>query len=637
MSNESIVSFDAFREQWIEDVQAGNPSSVELGRRFANKLFMQWRDINDPSDDLVYCDGAGDGGIDIAYLDRSDSDSDTEGDIDPSGSLGDTWYLIQSKYGRAFTGSNTIFEEGRKVIETLDNQRPRLSSLAEGLLERLTLFQRKATEHNRIVLVFATEVPLTDQQRRALDDVRTMGRGRLGPIFDVESVSIETIYLHTLDDMAAGNVAQLRVPIQADLVDSGHGLLVGSISLMNLYTFLKAYRAETEDLDQLYEKNVRRFLGGRGRVNKAMQQTLRNAPEQFGLYNNGITLVVKGFDRTGGNCFDLVEPYVVNGCQTTKTIWEVFHQRLETGGQGTDPELDAWQAKATMGVVVTKIVKVGATGDDLLKAITRYTNSQNAVREKDFLTLESDFHQWAQNMGAQHGVFLEVQRGGWDSRRALQKQDPNLRQFTEAANAFDLLKVYGAGWLREAGTAFGSNSAFAPNGRLFKKIMQPSEEPFDVDDLYAAYRLEQAANGFEFGRRSPKTSRRQTRFLFYMIVLDLLRDVTIRANIATTPKSLTEALIRLFEKGNGAAADALLRTALDVVDEYLTQGTEDSLFAEPAFQNTFNSDLNGFLKWEKLGKGEDVTPNLVSLLSVTRRTMGRGQPSPRDLITAVIK
>lgn len=85
---------------------------------------------------------------------------------------------------------------------------------------------------------------------------------------------------------------RLTIGIDAHVVPSGDDLLVGSIGLVELYEFLGRYRVKTGDLDQIYEKNVRRFLGGRGKVNKGMQATLREAPERFGLYNNGITLVV---------------------------------------------------------------------------------------------------------------------------------------------------------------------------------------------------------------------------------------------------------------------------------------------------------------------------------------------------------
>jgi len=42
---------------------------------------------------------------------------------------------------------------------------------------------------------------------------------------------------------------------------------------------LKNYKAQTNDLDQIFEKNVRRFLGGKVKVNKHMRTTLQECPE----------------------------------------------------------------------------------------------------------------------------------------------------------------------------------------------------------------------------------------------------------------------------------------------------------------------------------------------------------------------
>ena len=327
---------------------------MELGRRFAHKLIEQWADADDAAGDFVYCDGAGDGGIDVAYLDRGDDDGGAESSV-----ASHSWYLVQSKYGSAFRGTTTLLQEGQKVIDTMDGKRTNLSSLAEGLLERLVMFRNSASEHDRIVLLFATEVLLDASQKQALDDLRAMGRNRLGPFFEVEFISIQTIYQRTLEDAETIALQQRTVSLNSNLILSGKNYLVGSTSLFDLYHFLKAYRDKTEDLDQLYEKNVRRFLGGRGKVNKGMQDTLKSAPEQFGLYNNGITIVVANFNPRGGKGFDLVEPYIVNGCQTTRTIWEVCHARLEAGGTGSNPELEEWRKRFDEGVVVTKIVKVG--------------------------------------------------------------------------------------------------------------------------------------------------------------------------------------------------------------------------------------------------------------------------------------
>ncbi len=43
-------------------------------------------------------------------------------------------------------------------------------------------------------------------------------------------------------------------------------------------------------------------------------------------------------------------------------------------------------------------------------------------------------------------------------------------------NAFDLFKVYGAGWMGEAGLAFGTNSPFLPKGKVFDEIKSMSEK-----------------------------------------------------------------------------------------------------------------------------------------------------------------
>lgn len=78
MEREAAIDFEAFLAEWLTEVRAGSPSTVELGRRFAQKLFAQWQDVDASSSDIVYCDGAGDGGIDLAYLDRGEDDAPTE-------------------------------------------------------------------------------------------------------------------------------------------------------------------------------------------------------------------------------------------------------------------------------------------------------------------------------------------------------------------------------------------------------------------------------------------------------------------------------------------------------------------------------------------------------------------------------
>lgn len=622
------VAYSDFRDAWLASIREGSPSTVELGRRFALKLVTQILDADESSSDIVYCDGAGDGGIDVAVLDTGPDESSSE----PEQS-GHRWYLVQSKYGSAFKSAATLLAEGQKVIDTLDGKRPNLSSLAAGLLERLRNFRNGAGPSDAVVLVFGTEDPLSEDERRVLADLRNMGRARLGAFFDVEAISIETIFKRLRESEAAAEAKKLTVELRADLVSSGPDLLIGSVGLLDLYEFLRAYRDATGDLDQIFEKNVRRFLGSRGRVNNAMANTLRDAPERFGLYNNGITVVATNYSNCDGRV-SLVEPFVVNGCQTSRTIWEVFHNRLAAGGTGVNPEVEEWKARAKHGVAVLKVVRLGGSGESLLHAITRYTNTQNAVREKDFLALTSDFHAWKDELADKYGLYLEIQRGGWDSQRALQNSNPQTRQFQVSANAADLIKVYGAGWLGEAGLAFGKNPPFLPNGSVFNRIMNGAQgdAPFGAIDLYAAYLLQQAASEFGFGRGAAKQSRSQTKFLFYFVCVELLKDTLAREGRASDFHAVSEAMIQLSK--SESARNALFGQAADLIDSYMSQASDNSVFKEKAYSEVFNFDLNAFLKSAQLGKGES-TPMLRDQLGIQKAAMGMsfgGNPSARKLI-----
>jgi hypothetical protein len=483
------ISFDEFKSEWLEDIKAGSPTSVEKGHRFAKKLVMQWTDWTEASEnDLSFCDGSGDGGIDAAFLQRGAESGDSAESKD-----GDIWYIVQSKYGSAFQGVNTLLQEAQKVIETIDGKKKnkKLSSDALSVIEQIQTFRSKAGDRDRLVLVFATIEPLSSEEElRVVEDIKAMGRSRFGALFSVENVSVRTIYDRTLETPAKKS----KIPFTTNLAASGDELLVGSVKLSDLYEFMKCYKKENGGLDLLYEKNVRRFLGRNRKVNKGIEETLEKCPERFGLFNNGITIVVEDFQKVNGQ-YELIDPYVVNGCQTTRTIWDFLEKKLASGGTGKEPvEFQDWLTKYERGIVVVKIVKAGEgnVGAELLNDTTRFTNSQNSITGKDFIALDADFKGWEKQIGERYDVFLEIQRGAWESRRALQKKNPKAKQFTKCISAFELIKVYAAAWLNEPGKAFGSNPPFVPGGAIFTQITENKEHVFGVDDLYAAYCLHSA-------------------------------------------------------------------------------------------------------------------------------------------------
>lgn len=605
-----MITFDEFKAQWLEDITAGSPCTTELGHRFAQKLLRDWHEIDDATSEIVLCDGTGDGGIDAAVFVKADASEGEEGD---------TWILVQSKYGSAYAGADTIGIEAQKVFATLEGKRSGLSGFSAELVSRLRNFIQNMGPKDRLEYVLATTEKLSAEDLGYLDNVRLIGCSKFGSGFATDAISIETIF-HKLED--ANLTLQPQTFSLNTSVSKSGDLYIGSTRLVDLFGFMKFYKASTGDLDLLYEKNVRQFLGNRKKVNKGIEHTLEHYPERFGLYNNGVTIVAESAEIADG-VVQLVNPYIVNGCQTTRTIWAVLQKRWNSGGSSPSPDQVEWEQRLQKAVVVTKIVAVGPEGEELLTETTRFTNSQNAVSEKDFIALEEDFRKWAPLFNSRYGVFLEIQRGAWEARRAFQRQNPLIKpRFEASANAFDLLKVYAAGWLVEPGIAFGKNPPFAPGGTLFNKITDSPE--FGVDSLYAAYLVSDLANQYGFGRGAKVSSRGQTRFLFIMIVVDMVKDILVNCTLKYSAGSISQAVIRLHETEDlKQVGDA----AIQLIDEYLTVGNEDSLFTEPEFQKS--QDLNAFLKSERLGKSDEFSPKLKLQMAMTKKIYRKGANLPK--------
>jgi hypothetical protein len=286
------------------------------------------------------------------------------------------------------------------------------------------------------------------------------------------------------------------------------------------------------------------------------------------------------------------------------------------------------------GIVIVKIVKVGSQNEIELTNITRFTNSQNSVSRQDFIALEGNFRRLASEMANTYQIYLEIHRGGWESQKMLQRHSLSAPQFTDHVNAFDMLKIYGAAWMAEPGIAFGKNPPFAPGGAIFKRIID--SQSFGTEEIYACYLLQKIANQIKFGRAAFKPSRGQTRYLFYYVLMDLIKDILINNSKPHGLKELTEAVIKVFKNDTDTSKN-ITNIALNVIDNYLADGTQDSLFTEPEFVRT--KDLHNFLKWEKLGKGREYTPKFEQLLFANKYLMGQslsGQLSVRQQISTIL-
>lgn len=125
----------------------------------------------------------------------------------------------------------------------------------------------------------------------------------------------------------------------------------------------------------LLEKNVRTFLQFKGKVNKGIRTTLREAPDMFFSFNNGISTTASEIELKEDNdnlyITRLYDWQIVNGGQTTASI----------AASMTDKDVDLTKVFVPMKISVIKDVE---HAEKLVKDISTYANSQTAIKNSDF-------------------------------------------------------------------------------------------------------------------------------------------------------------------------------------------------------------------------------------------------------------
>lgn len=161
---------------------------------------------------------------------------------------------------------------------------------------------------------------------------------------------------------------------------------------------------------RLLEANVRSFLSARGKVNMGIRDTLRDEPERFMAYNNGIVLVADeariGRSSDGSPAIRWLRGMqIVNGGQTTASIY--FTKKK-------DPKVDLSHVQVPAKVIVLR-TNDPAAEEALISDVSRYANSQNAVSQSD-LSANKPFHVRLETLA--NSTWLPDGVGRWFYERA---------------------------------------------------------------------------------------------------------------------------------------------------------------------------------------------------------------------------
>ncbi len=226
---------------------------------------------------------------------------------------------------------------------------------------------------------------LTDRQAKAK---QFKPREVAGKTIKLEVIDIERLYRHwsagksrdeivvNFEEVSGSALKCVYVPGEQSNYDYSLTAIPGE----TLFAIYEKYGA------RLLEANVRSFLSVTGKVNKGIRDTLRNDPEHFMAYNNGIVIVTDeaklGTDSAGTEgLLWLKGMQIVNGGQTTASIY--FTKKKE-------PQTDLTRVRVPAKIIVLNSSD-GLNEERLISDISKFANSQNSVKVSD-LSANKPFH-----------------------------------------------------------------------------------------------------------------------------------------------------------------------------------------------------------------------------------------------------
>ncbi|MET7499903.1 AIPR family protein [Streptomyces microflavus] len=285
-------------------------------------------------------------------------------------------WLVQAKWsdegkGKFNTEAAHKFIHGLRLIE--QRSFDRFNDRLEPIVARVNSAMHDARLKVTLVIVVMGTGLLSDEVVAVLEDAKKEFNG-LGPVLDYRVVGAADVLRQIREDLAPEPV---RVTVRMTNWLKRNTPLVayqGTVPASNIAEWYGEYE------DRLYSQNLRQSLGTT-RVNSGMLSTLAEEPENFWLFNNGVTVLCDRLDEDWPGRRRPDEPVhlrlngvsVVNGAQTVSAA----HRAMQLSPDAVE---DA--------EVTVKVIVVDENMPDFARRITETTNTQNHVEQRDFMALD---------------------------------------------------------------------------------------------------------------------------------------------------------------------------------------------------------------------------------------------------------
>jgi AIPR protein len=346
----------------VSDVIATDPEERQsnfLTRALAAFSLVALAKIDDTTAANSVVDEYQDDGIDGFFFDRAEHRA----------------YLVQSKWTKNGSGTidvGSVLKFAQGVNHFLENQIALLGSKMKAKAQDIQDALADSQATFVLVLAYTGKQPLSPEVNKPITQLLQELND------DGDLVSLQVLRQKELHDIveqrALGESVDLTVLLhEYGIVREPYKSYYGQVDVTDITAWGKFG-------DHLYHKNIRGFKGST-EVNDSIVATVRDSPDNFLYFNNGITLLCTELEKRplGGKSrasgvFECKGASVVNGAQTVGSIISALSNPPQT----------------STAKVMVRLISLEECPPEFGFEVTRATNTQNKIEKRDFAALDEE-------------------------------------------------------------------------------------------------------------------------------------------------------------------------------------------------------------------------------------------------------
>ena len=362
------------------DCPVDSKESSFKSRAIASIAIMLLCNIDEATAARAVTDGSGDMGIDAIFCDNSQKEL----------------VLVQSKWSQDGKGTIGVgdllkFIEGVKSIISLE-----FSEANGKILQRKTEIDKAIRDMDykiKLVVCHTGDQSMSLECKKRMDDFLSSINDDSNELLIFTEIVKSEIYDYLASGQSADRVINIDDVVLHNWgkVESPYSAFYGTIKGTTLAEWYQKYGT------RLFDRNIR-FYKGNTEVNDGIRRVLEEEPQNFYYYNNGLKALCSNISRkvinstdTKTGLFSIEGLALVNGAQTTGVIGTVY---LEKPDQLKNVD------------VMIQLISLEGTPAEYDAQITKFSNTQNRIENKDFASLDPEQDRLAKELTFENIEYL---------------------------------------------------------------------------------------------------------------------------------------------------------------------------------------------------------------------------------------